>query len=83
MTPKQLSNVLIKVLGLSICVHAVPGVITMAPLILVPRLAQMPGGTAAGTVGLLVSFGVEVAIGMALILYSQGLTNMLLKADDL
>jgi len=77
MNSKKLANVLIKILGLSLCAHGaenfISGVIFMA---------TTGGGVARGFWMILVSSLVPAAIGVGLILQSRLITDKLIKSED-
>lgn len=80
MTPKQLANVLIKILGLSMCVYWVPtSIYTILSTIDVYRSYSQP---MTGNWTPLVHSLVPVAIGVWLILYSQQITGWLFKKEE-
>lgn len=86
MKPKQLANVLIKILGLSICIHGIPSFVTgflrgfLSGLTSSgsARTATSSGSSSALVIGALV----ELALGIILIVKSRALTNLLLKGED-
>lgn len=79
MKPKQLANILIKILGLSVCAHGITPAIYGAV-----SLWQVSGsGMAAGrnVFGALLTGLIPIAIGIILILSSRMLTTILFKDE--
>jgi hypothetical protein len=82
MKSKQLANVLIKILGLSVCVHAVPALISVL------LSAFMSLGVSRGDAPILrillsgVGVGVEAIIGVLLIVNSPKVVELLFKGQD-
>ena len=66
MKSKQLANVLIKIVGLSMVVHDIPGFLTV-PYMTVPNFLIM---------------AVSVALGIFLIVKSRDITAFLFKNED-
>ena len=78
MKTKQLANVLIKVLGLSVVVHSIPAVITG-----LFSAVQIRGAAGPGAYWLYpVSSLVLVAIGIYLIIKSKDVVEFLFKNED-
>jgi uncharacterized membrane protein YoaK (UPF0700 family) len=86
MKPKQLANVLIKILGLSICIHGIPSFVTGFVRGFLSGLSS--SGTVRSTTGsgssstLVVGALVELVLGIILIVKSRALTDLLLKGED-
>jgi len=89
MKPKQLANVLIKILGLSICIHGFPAFVAAAIgagefLIRLmhdghPASSSFPYWTYSLTY--LIQAVIEFAAGILLIVYSRWLTDKLFKDE--
>jgi hypothetical protein len=82
MKSKQLANVLIKILGLSICARALPGVVSA---ILSAFMALRTASVEVTFVRFLAPFvgvGVEAAVGILLIINSRKLAEFLLKGQE-
>jgi hypothetical protein len=78
MNTKQLANVLVKVLGLSVAVHSIPAVITG-----LFSAVQIRGVTGPGAYWLYpVSSLVLMAIGIYLIVRSKDVVEFLFKNED-
>ncbi|MBU6402467.1 MAG: hypothetical protein KGS61_19275 [Verrucomicrobia bacterium] len=78
MKTKQLANVLIKILGLSVVIHGIPALITG-----VFGLAYARGVGAPGNYWFYpVSSVVLVALGICLIVKSRCVAELLFKGDD-
>lgn len=83
MNSKQLANVLIKILGLSLFVHAIPsavsGIFMMMPAIGIPNYTNV-------VIPRLYSYGassvIEMGLGAALIFLSRPLASVLLHDGD-
>jgi uncharacterized membrane protein YoaK (UPF0700 family) len=86
MKSKQLANVLIKVLGLSVCIHGIPAFVTGFVRGFLSGLASSgaarpqtsSGSSSAYVIGALV----ELALGITLIVTSRALSELLLKGED-
>ncbi len=75
MTSKQLTNVLIKMLGLSLCVHAIPSLVNA---FLTPLIQSGIGSHSFYWAGSVVSFG----IGIYLIVKSRTVAEWLFKGEE-
>jgi hypothetical protein len=78
MNSKQLANVLLKILGLSVCIHSVPSLVSGLFFLV---MAQGPGSHGVtwaypGSTVLL------VVIGVYLVVKSRTVTEMLFEGDD-
>ena len=81
MKSKQLANVLIKILGLSVCIHAIPTCVSGIVLALTTmgvtktdifmRVFSYAAGAA-----------VEAVVGIVFIAMSQKIAGMMFKTDD-
>lgn len=82
MKPKQLANVLFKVLGFSVCLHAIPSLVEGIAIFLV---RQDESGWHFAEVQF-VSYGigaaVQLIVGIAIITMSQKISAWLIKSDD-
>jgi len=82
MNTRQLTNVLIKVLGLSLIAHGIPAIISMAMTTLIEE------GMGARTAGLFPSWVGQIApvatliIGIILIVASRSIADFLFRNDD-
>ena len=78
MKTKQLANVLIKILGLSVCVHSIPGIITG-----LYNSVRIKGVGGPGDWWFYpVSSAVLAAIGIYLIIRSRNVAACLFKDED-
>jgi hypothetical protein len=82
MKTKQLANVLIKILGLSICIYAIPSFV----LGILVMLSDSDGSTRNITVwGIsvnVVSAAVQVVVGIVIISLSQKIAGLMFKSDE-
>jgi hypothetical protein len=89
MKPKQLANVLIKILGLSICIHGFPAFIAAVISAGAALVHAMQNGHQAGTaipywaysLTYLIQSVVEVGAGVFLIIRSRWVTDKLFKDE--
>ncbi|MGA2853114.1 MAG: hypothetical protein ABSE90_03130 [Verrucomicrobiota bacterium] len=89
MNPKQLANVLIKILGLSICVHGFPASILAAIGIGEALIHAMQNGHSTGSpfpywtysMTYLIQSAIEFAAGIFLIVRSRWVTDILFKDE--
>ena len=83
MKSKQLANVLIKILGLSVCIHAIPLVVSG---FMMGMFGFIVGGAESGEVIRILSSpigaAVEAAVGIFLIVKSRKIAEFLFKNDD-
>ena len=77
MKTKQLANVLIKILGLSVCVHAVPSLIDVLLHFIRARVGSSPG-----EFWFPVSSVVWAALGLYLIVKSRDVAEFLFKSEN-
>ena len=77
MKTKQLANVLIKILGLSVILHDLPSL--LSSLI---TLFQVPKGAGGGALWYLLAGLVTIFIGIILIASSRNVVELFFKADD-
>jgi len=86
MKSKQLANVLIKIIGLYICVFAIPTFITaiVVGLSNYSILGQSNNGTAilVRTLSTLISAAIQAALGIFLIVLSRKIAGFLFKNED-
>jgi len=82
MKSRQLANVLIKMLGLSVCLYAIPSCVS-GILVAVMRPYNSSGGAEFLRIGsYAIGAGVQFAIGIAIIASSQKVADWLFKSDD-
>jgi hypothetical protein len=82
MNTKQLANVLIKVLGLSIVAHGIPAVINAAMTMLIAQgMGAQHGAWFPGWFGQISSV-VTLIIGIVLIVASRSIAAVLFQHDD-
>ncbi len=86
MKSKQLANVLIKILGLSVCIHGIPNFVTGFVRGFLSELAssgatRMSTGSSASSAYVIGAL-VELALGIVLIVKSKALAELLLKRED-
>lgn len=84
MKPKQLANVLIRILGLSVIAHGIPGLIS----VIINRLQLAADNPFANSWGRFVHYWllvllslIPLAVGLGLIAYSRLLTDKLFKDE--
>ena len=82
MKSKQLANVLIKVLGLSICVRAIPGFISGVLSAFISFGMSRGEATFMRILASSVGAGVEAAIGIFLIVKSRKIAEFLFKGEE-
>ena len=82
MKSKQLANVLIKMLGLSICVYGVPGIIIGLVQIIGNSGGLNKGITILEVVAELAGSGVSVLIGIFIIKASNKIAGWMFKSDE-
>ena len=81
MKPKQLANVLIKVLGLYICLLAIPSCVSgIIVAIIHPDTAGVVETLRIGSYA--IGAGVQFVIGIAIIAKSQTVTGWMFKSDE-
>jgi len=78
MKTKQLANILIKILGLSVLIHSIPGIITG----LYNAVRIRPMGGPGDWWFYPVSSLVLAAIGIYLVVQSRRVTELLFKSED-
>lgn len=82
MTPRQLANVLIKILGLSVCLRAIPAFLSNLLGIMYSLLPSHGDMVFYRLLTAFVGVGIEVAIGIFFILKSREITEFLFKGED-
>jgi hypothetical protein len=86
MKSKQLANVLVKVLGLSVCLHGVPSFVTGFVRGFLSGISPSAGATTAAAAGssstYMIGALVELALGVVLIWKSKAISEFLLRGDD-
>jgi hypothetical protein len=82
MKSRQLANVLIKILGLSICLHAVPTFISGVVFALTAAGVSKSDITAMRFFSSTVGAGVEAVFGIIIIAVSQKIAGMMFKDSD-
>ena len=80
MTSTQLANVLIKILGLSTCLYGVPSFIS--GVIAAFLASENPLVTSVRLWTYTIGYGVQLALGILLILMSQKMANLLFTEPD-
>ena len=83
MKSKQLANVLIKMLGLSVCLYAIPSCVS-GILVGITQFQVSPKWDMAviRIVGSAIGAAVQAAVGIAIISMSQKIAGMMFKTDD-
>jgi hypothetical protein len=82
MKSKQLANVLIKILGLSVCLHGIPSFVS-GFIIGFFSLGVVGGSTAAGrSWAYVAAAAVELAIGIFFIVRSRYVAERLFRSED-
>jgi hypothetical protein len=82
MKSKQLANVLIKILGLSLVVHGIPAVISAAMTMLIAEgMGARQGAWFPGWFGQIIPV-ITMIIGIVLIVASRNITEFLFKTED-
>lgn len=82
MKSRQLTNVLIKILGLSVCLHAIPTcVIGIFTALTMPGAAKTDI-TAIRIIGPAVAAGVQAVFGIIVIVASETIAGWMFKKDD-
>ena len=79
MTPKQLANVLLKVLGLYICLTALPGIIGGAMTAITLSVAGGPGERLINLWGYAIGYVVQGLVGTVLFIKSSALAEIWFK----
>jgi hypothetical protein len=82
MKSKQLANVLIKMLGLSVCLYAIPSCISGILFGLESMSISKTDFTVMRVLTSAVGAGVQAIIGIVIICQSQKIAGMMFKADD-
>jgi hypothetical protein len=81
MKSKQLANVLIKILGLSVCVHALPGLLSGIFSVFFSGPFQ-GGGVFTRILLFVMGTGVEAVVGIFLIINSRKVAEFLFKGEE-
>ena len=83
MKSKQLANVLIKVLGLSVCLHAIP-ICVSGILVGITQFQVSPKWDIAiiRIISSAIGAAVQAVIGIVIIAMSQKIAGMMFKTDD-
>jgi uncharacterized membrane protein len=83
MKSKQLANVLIKILGLSICLYAIPSCVS-GILVGITQFQVSPKWDMAviRIVGSAIGAAVQAVVGLVIISMSQKIAGMMFKTDD-
>ncbi|HEV2695431.1 MAG TPA: hypothetical protein VG347_21225 [Verrucomicrobiae bacterium] len=82
MKSKQLANVLIKMLGLSVCLYAIPSCVSGIIIALMQPPTSGGGFEVMRIVSYAIGAGVQFAIGITIISMSQKISGWLFKGDD-
>jgi hypothetical protein len=82
MKSKQLANVIIKMLGLSVCLYAIPSCITGILYGLSTVMASKPDMVFTRVISSAVGAAVQAIIGIVIICQSQKIAGVMFKNDD-
>jgi hypothetical protein len=87
MTPRQLANVLIKILGLSLCAHGITPVIQLFMQILGPDLSfqmsrSIPSLMSGNFQLCLLASVLPIGIGLVLIIFSKSIVAILFRDEE-
>jgi hypothetical protein len=82
MKPKQLANVLIKILGLSVCLYAVPNCVTGVLYGLTTTMASKSDIIFMRVFSSAIGATVQTIVGIVIICQSQKIAGMMFKTDD-
>ena len=82
MKSRQLANVLIKILGLSICLYAVPTCISGIVFALTAAGASKTDATAMRFISSTVGAGVQAMFGIIIIAMSRTIAGWMFNKDD-
>ena len=82
MKPKQLANVLIKMLGLSVCLYAIPSCVSGILFGLTSMSVSKTDVTFLRIFSSAVGAGVQAIIGVVIVCQSQKIAGMMFKSDD-
>lgn len=82
MKSKQLANVLIKMLGLSVCLYAIPSCVGGILFGLTSMSASKPDIAFLRMFSSAVGTGIQAIIGIVIICQSQKIAGMMFKTDD-
>ena len=82
MKSRQLANVLIKVLGLSICLYAIPECVSGILIAMSPLGPSKWDTTIIRTVFYAAGAGVQAAVGVFIIIKSQKIAEFWFKNED-
>ena len=81
MKSKQLANVLIKMLGLSICIYAIPSCV-LGVLAMLSDKSASKDITVLGISATAASAAVQAVVGIVIIAMSQKIAGLMFKSDD-
>jgi hypothetical protein len=82
MKSKQLANVLIKILGLSVCLYAIPSCVSGILVGLTSMSVSKTDITVLRIFSSAVGAGVQAIVGIVIISASQKIAGMMFKTDD-
>jgi hypothetical protein len=92
MKSKQLANVLLKILGLSMCLHTIPSFFSMISVAITPLWLSTAGSSAiqdrfihqaiAGALSIAASGVIEIVIGILVIVKSRKIVEFWFKNED-
>jgi hypothetical protein len=82
MKSKQLANVLIKILGLSICFYAIPNCIAGILIAFSPLAASKWSETIIRTISYAAGAGVQAVVGIVIIAMSRKVAGFWFKNED-
>jgi hypothetical protein len=82
MKSRQLANVLIKMLGLSVCLYAIPSCVSGIIFAVIQPPNTDSGFEFMRIISYAIGAGVQFAIGIVIISTSQKISGWLFKGDD-
>jgi hypothetical protein len=82
MKSKQLANVLIKIIGLYVCVSAIPGIISTICVAVAPLAGTTLARETLRWAPYAIGYAVQTAVGIVLIVQSRPLAGYWFKPDD-
>ncbi|MEY4918567.1 MAG: hypothetical protein RL616_2480 [Verrucomicrobiota bacterium] len=82
MKSRQLANVLIKVLGLSVCIYAIPSCVGGIVFGLFSMTMSKTDVTLLRVISTAVGAGVQALVGLVIISMSQKIAGMMFKSEE-
>lgn len=82
MKSKQLANVLIKMLGLSVCLYAIPSCVSGILFAVIRPQPSSEGMEAMRIITYAIGAGFQSVIGIAIIAMSQTIAGWMFKSDE-